>query len=139
MSKLVVDASVAAKWLVAEPLSDKALTVLARPEDLVAPDLLAAEVANVLWKKVRSAELTEVMAVERFEALRNMGLELVPTPPLAARALSFAIKAKRTVYDALYLALAEEHDCQFVTADEKFVNAVKQIPEGKRAVWLGTF
>jgi predicted nucleic acid-binding protein len=139
MSNLVVDASVAVKWLIQEPLSDKAIAVLARPEALIAPDLLVAEVANVLWKKVRSGELTEIVALERFAALRSMGLDLRPSPPLAARALSFAIEAKRTVYDALYLALAEQEDCLFVTADERFVNALMHMKEGKRAVWLGTF
>jgi len=47
MSKLVVDASVAAKWLVTEPLSDKALDVLGSSEELYAPDLLLAEVGNI--------------------------------------------------------------------------------------------
>jgi predicted nucleic acid-binding protein len=49
MSKLVVDASVAAKWLVTEPLSDKALDVLGSSDELYAPDLLLAEVGNILW------------------------------------------------------------------------------------------
>jgi predicted nucleic acid-binding protein len=139
MSSLVVDASVAAKWIIAEPLSDQAIAVLSRPEDLIAPDLLAAEVASVLWKKVRTGDLTEVEATRRFAALSGMGLELVATPPLVPRALSFALKAQRTVYDSLYLALAEERDCKFVTADEKLVNALKEITDGGRAVWLGTF
>ncbi len=137
MSKLVVDASVAVKWLVSEPLSDEALAVLAGPGPLIAPDLLVPEVANVLWKKVRRGELTEAMALERFEALSKMGLEILPTESITGRALALAVRASRTVYDALYVVLAEEHGCQFVTADEKLVNALRQTPDGKRTVWLG--
>lgn len=46
---LVIDASVAAKWYVAEPDSRPALAVGARG-GLIAPDLILAEVANILWK-----------------------------------------------------------------------------------------
>lgn len=44
MSKMVVDASVAAKWLVAEPLADKALALLGGDDELIAPDLFLPEV-----------------------------------------------------------------------------------------------
>ncbi len=105
MSKLVVDASVAAKWLVTEPLSDKALDVLGSSEELCAPDFPLAEVGNILWKKARAGDLAPAAAQERFRALLSMGVW-------------------RTVYDSLYLALAEAEGCDFVTADERLVNAV---------------
>lgn len=50
--KLVIDASVAIKWYVPEAGSQEASAILDRPETLLAPDLLAAEFGNVLWKKV---------------------------------------------------------------------------------------
>jgi predicted nucleic acid-binding protein len=49
--KLVVDASVAAKWLVPEALSDAAVGLLNPDNELVVPDLFWAEVGNTLWKK----------------------------------------------------------------------------------------
>jgi predicted nucleic acid-binding protein len=51
MTRLVVDASVAAKWLVTEPLSDRALALLGGANELIAPDLLLPEVGNILWKQ----------------------------------------------------------------------------------------
>jgi predicted nucleic acid-binding protein len=137
MSKLVVDASVAAKWLVTEALSDKAIALLGRSDDLISPDLLLPEVGNILWKKARSGDLTPAMASERFRALQSMGLTLVPSAATADRALAIALETQRTVYDALYLALAEAEGCRFVTADERLVNALSQTPIAKLAVWLG--
>jgi predicted nucleic acid-binding protein len=139
MSRLVVDASVAAKWLVPEPLSDKALAILDGANDLIAPDLFLPEVGNILWKKVRAGDLTEPMAVERFRAVQGMGIRLVATVSLALRALTLALKTGRTVYDTLYLALAESEDCPFVTADVRLVNALSPTPEGARTRWLGAF
>ena len=49
--KLTVDASIAVKWFVAEPLGDEARAVLARRIQRDAPDLLLAECANTMWKQ----------------------------------------------------------------------------------------
>jgi predicted nucleic acid-binding protein len=137
MNKVVVDASVAAKWLVTESLSDKALALLGGPDDLISPDLLLPEVGNILWKKARAGDLTPAMASERFRALQLMGVALVPSAGIADRALTLALETRRTVYDALYLALAEAEGCRFVTADERLVNALSHSPIAELAIWLG--
>lgn len=55
MAKVVVDSSVVIKWFVTEPLTS-ALRVLdgyqAGTLTLIAPDLLAAEIGNVVWKSI---------------------------------------------------------------------------------------
>jgi len=50
---LVIDASVACKWFIAEPQSDSAEALLAGGEVLIAPDLIVPEVCNVAWLKLR--------------------------------------------------------------------------------------
>ncbi len=59
--KLVVDASVAAKWLLTEALSPKAVGLVQPDNELVVPDLFWAEVGNILWKKVRAGELADCL------------------------------------------------------------------------------
>lgn len=54
--RLVVDASVAVKWLIAEDDSNIAREMAAREEDLHAPRLMASEIANALWRKARLGE-----------------------------------------------------------------------------------
>ena len=53
MSVFVVDASVVVKWFVPEIHSDAARRLLVLPHEYVAPDLLFAETANTIWKKIR--------------------------------------------------------------------------------------
>lgn len=57
MTEVVIDASIAIKWVIDEPGTDEALT-LRRNARLIAPELLVAECANVLWKKVQRNELS---------------------------------------------------------------------------------
>jgi predicted nucleic acid-binding protein len=54
---LVVDASVAVKWLVEEPDSDCARSVAASGEALLAPELVLAEAENVLWRLVKTGRI----------------------------------------------------------------------------------
>ena len=58
MRTLVVDASVAVKWVIPEAGAADALS-LRRQAKLISPDLLLAECANILWKKVRRNELSK--------------------------------------------------------------------------------
>lgn len=73
---IVVDASVAVKWTVAEADRDKAMRVLDRAHELMAPDLLLAEAANVLHRKSRLGEVSvrqSETALRAYEA-RFLGL-----------------------------------------------------------------
>jgi predicted nucleic acid-binding protein len=115
----VVDASVAAKWLVAEPGSDAARRVLEGPGPLIAPDLLIAEVGNVLWKKVTRRAINRRHAQEAIIWLPELFDRLFDSAALAPRALEIAVEHGATVYDSLYVALAEAagSDAVLVTAD----------------------
>jgi predicted nucleic acid-binding protein len=76
VTDLVVDASVVVKWVVDEPGTPQALAL--RRHRLYAPDLLAAECANVPWKKVRRNELTESEALFATRLLQRAAVELMP-------------------------------------------------------------
>ncbi len=54
---VVVDASVALKWMVKELRSDLAIDLLNSAESLVAPELVVAEVCNAAWKSLRRREI----------------------------------------------------------------------------------
>jgi predicted nucleic acid-binding protein len=135
--KLVVDASVAAKWLLAEVLSTKALDLVQPGNELVVPDLFWAEVGNILWKKSRAGELANTEATKRFDDLALMGLRTVSNVVVARTAVSLALATGRTVYDSLYIALAMHEGCRFVTADERLVNGLTGTPYRVHALWLG--
>jgi predicted nucleic acid-binding protein len=136
--KLVVDASVAAKWLVPEVLSGEAVGLLSPDNELVVPELFWAEVGNILWKKARAGELQSTEALTRFDAVSSMGLRTISNAVGARVAIEVALATGRTVYDSLYIALAMHEGCRFVTADERLVNGLGGTPYRAHAVWLGT-
>lgn len=116
MRRLVVDASVALKWLVAEGGSDLAAAL--RPNsELIAPDLLLAEVANALWKKVRRREMEPEDADLAIQLLQRVNVDFRSSRPLVRPALALAREIDHPVYDCIYLALARAEQCALVTAD----------------------
>jgi predicted nucleic acid-binding protein len=125
-ANLVVDASVAVKWYVPEIDSEKASALLVTEDRLIAPDLLVAEFGNILWKKVGRGELT-VQEVEGIvDAFVSTGPIIAhPSHLLLRPAVDIAITFQRTVYDALYLALAVAEQGRLITADERLVNALQ--------------
>lgn len=125
MSRLVIDASVAVKWVVEEEGTAEALRLL-QSEALSAPDLLIAECANILWKKVKRGELDEREAGLAARLIQRADIEILPTRPLMEPTLELALALDHAAYDCLYLALAVENDWQFVTADERLLRKLMQ-------------
>lgn len=142
---LVIDASIAVKWVVEEDGTPSALE-LRRGNRFIAPDLLTAECANILWKKNRRGELTSDEAAVAARLLEQSGIELLPMRPLMARATELAIELDHPAYDCIYLALAMARGLRFVTADERLLRLVKgqtfpalsQVCVGMRQVLDGT-
>lgn len=120
---LVVDASVAIKWLIDEDGSGRAEAVLARGP-LIAPELIFAEVPNVLWRHVQTGALTPQQAEEAALVLRDTFDAIYPMEPLTRRALAMAVELGHPVYDCIYLALAESAACPLVTADKRLATKV---------------
>ncbi|HEY0069781.1 MAG TPA: type II toxin-antitoxin system VapC family toxin [Chloroflexia bacterium] len=130
MSKLVVDSSVAIKWFVDEDDSDQAQMLLdqigAGDYTLIVPELIYAEVGNIIWKKVMRGLLApsdgQIVADTFFAA--GIESEVVLTRTLFLDACSLAINYKQSMYDAIYLALSIQEQCPVVTADERLFNSV---------------
>jgi predicted nucleic acid-binding protein len=118
---LVVDASVACKWFVAEDGSDAAEALLARGDGLIAPDLIVPEVCNVAWLKLRRSEVTEEQATAMVTGLPDLLDEVVPSSQLAARALALARSLDHPAYDCFYLALAELRQTRLITDDRRLL------------------
>jgi predicted nucleic acid-binding protein len=49
---------------------------------------------------------------------------------------SVAPKARRSLYDSLYIDLAIHLDTRLVTADRRLYLALQETPFGQRAIWL---
>ena len=122
---VVVDASFAVKWLIAEEFSDVALALAQSWADagakLAAPHLMPYEVSNALHKKVVAGDMTVEIAAQLLQNLMVYGVELYEASDLNAAAFQLATRFnQRAIYDSHYLALAQALDCEFWTADERF-------------------
>ena len=124
MTQFVVDACVAIKWLIPETQSEDAAKLLNANHTLFAPDLLLAETGNVLWKKIRAGQISQAEGLQALELIQNSPLQFFKTPLLLQDAFDLATRLDRSIYDCFYLALAIRQECQMVTADEKFLNAL---------------
>lgn len=141
MDKIVIDSSVVIKWFIVEPNSTEAHKILsayqAHTVTLLAPDLLYAELGNIIWKKQLYQGLDQADAQAILKTLSTLSLAITPAVDLLHDAYRIAVAYRRTVYDSLYLALSQREQCRFVTADEKLVNALgSNFPD---AVWIGNW
>jgi predicted nucleic acid-binding protein len=116
---LIVDASVAIKWFIDEPGSDLARRLWQEEPELLAPDLMVAEVCDAAWRKVRLGQSDSAQAREIALRLPHGVLEFRPSAPLAPRAIELALALDHPVYDCFYLALAESERARMVTADRR--------------------
>lgn len=123
MQTLIIDASIAIKWVVEEEGTEQALRLRGRYH-FAAPDLLVAECANILWKKAQRNELTLEEAQLASRLLQQADIELIGMRGFLEEATRLAIQLGHPAYDCIYLAVAKQKQCVFVTADERLLRIV---------------
>ena len=133
--KYVLDSSVGLKWSLAE--GDSHIAIRLRDDycngvhDLLSPDIFPPEVANALASAER--QVANALASAERQGRIKAGQSAIflndilstapmihPSPPHLLRAMEIAVSWKQAVYDCLYLALAEQEQCEMVTADDQF-------------------
>ena len=137
MKVCVIDASVIAAAFFQEQFAEVAAALLASDRPLQVPDLVIAEVANVIWKRQRRNEIDDTEAVGLLADFRTLPLRITSSSELIEPALELALRTGRTVYDCLYLALAVKTKSIMVSADKRLVNALVGTPLEKHIVWIG--
>jgi len=123
METLVVDASIAVKWVVEEHGTEAAVELRPRFR-LLAPELLIAECANILWKKVQRGELRRDEAVMAARLLERSGVEFLSMNGLLEQATVLSIELSHPAYDCIYLAAARRAKSRFVNADERLLRVI---------------
>lgn len=136
MTSVVVDASVAVKWFVPEIHSDAAAAWLDRGCELLAPDLIFAELGNIVWKKIGRRELDDEEGRAVLRGVRSVPFTVHPARDLLPLAFEIALGLRRTAYDSMYLALAVTEGSVFVTADRRFYETVAASVLAKQICWV---
>ena len=120
MRTLVIDASVAVKWLVPEDMSDIAREISIGPDRLVAPRLIKTEIANVLVRKTMQGTLSRLEASDHLRKIALLLTELVDIDEMIGPAFEIACVLRHPIYDLIYLETARRLDAQLITADRRF-------------------
>jgi predicted nucleic acid-binding protein len=130
---IVVDASVAVKWLIPEAGEDAAQRLLADRQHLLAPSLIRIEVAAALLRSFREGRLPEARAKGAISAWQQMLddaiVHLVPDDELFAAAIDIGFASRHALQDCLYLAAARTTKAKLITADRNmFERGGKSVP-----------
>ena len=137
MSPCVVDASTIAAAFFQEEFEQRSWELLASGCLLLAPDLLFAEVANVVSKRFRRKQIDAQEAHLIISDLRKIPLKITSSESLVEPALEIALTTGRSAYDSIYLALAVRTDSTMVTEDKRLINALADSSLEKHVEWLG--
>ena len=137
--RMVIDASVAAKWFLKDPsetdidLADDVLVaLLAGDLEIHAPRIFTYEVCGLLTKacqthdrQTRLPRVTKPLAVASIRELFGLPIHLSEaTEEEGAQALEMAVDYSKQHYDMTYVRLAENLDCQWCTADGKALEGI---------------
>jgi len=130
MSKLVVDACVAIKWLLPcspeesdLPQALALLDQLAQGEiEMYQPPHFIAEVSGVI------ARLQPLYAPRLLVALLNMEFQRVESSAIYATACDLAIRLNHHLFDTLYHAVAlHEPNATLITADRRYYDKARSV------------
>jgi predicted nucleic acid-binding protein len=121
---VVVDASVAVKWVLPEAHGDDAEELAEQRNSgevrLIAPRLIVVEVASAISKRCRRSQLTMSAGEEAFRLFEIGCPFLVDEAPHVRAALGLSVKHQMSFWDSIYLVLAMDSESDLVTADARF-------------------
>lgn len=131
MKGMIIDASVAASWLLTDELSPYAEGVLdemQRGEPVFVPSLWLLEITNVLFSAERRRRIDKRHREAALERIQQLLISVVAAPTLSDLRLiaKLAEKHQLTAYDAEYLRVAKELKLPLATQDGNLIAAAKR-------------
>ena len=139
---MIVDASILASFLIKDEffdLSEKFLREHAG--ELRAPDIIVAEVANVVWKHVTVIKrISSNMLDDLIDLFYNLiaNIEICDSLPLLRDAFKISVNAKISIYDSLYLTLSLNFSDKFATFDRSLLESIEKTEYSSLVILLGS-
>ena len=134
---IVVDSSVLFALFFPEEYSEWSEEMIKEYDELHVPELVFLETSNAAWKRIIIFEQPSDIV------LKNLGLlhKFISDVCIIHRDLGYlqrtielSIKLKTTIYDSLFLAIAEKYKTKVLTIDKKLVESLKHRKEEHRVV-----
>ncbi|MDQ3375408.1 MAG: type II toxin-antitoxin system VapC family toxin [Actinomycetota bacterium] len=138
---LVLDTSVAVKFYLPKSLMEETRRLRTLVEDeaaeLIAPSTIQPELWNALWQQHRRADLPLEVVRNIWEEFSEDLVLFFEIDALMPRSVEIAANSGAIVYDALFLALAEETETVMITADDRLLKTLPETPFAGLAHYLG--
>ena len=126
---VVLDASVAVRWVVDEIGSQEAAALLERDLTWIAPRLMLTEIAAALRRKAVEGVLDPSSASQSLDgviqAVADGVVRLADDEDIVRHAFLLAMSLDHKVPDCIYLALAEREGAAIATADTRLARLAK--------------
>ena len=103
---------------------------------MIAPDLIWAEIATIIWKHLRRGELVAAAIGPIWQDLNDVPLLIFPMQALRDDALDIAQALDHVPYDCFYLALAEHKNAVLITADRRLHAKVERSSFAGLTLWI---
>ncbi len=137
IKNIVVDSSVLFALFFPEEYSEWSEKMIKEYEELHVPELVFLETGNAAWRRV------VVFDQPRDDVLKNLGLLykfindtciIHRDAEYVSRSIELSMKLGVTVYDSLFLAIAENIKTRVLTIDRKLVETLKRKREEYRVI-----
>jgi predicted nucleic acid-binding protein len=133
--KVVLDTNVIAYHLLGTPrFAAETAAILGAAEEILAPALWEAELANVIWMAVRAAVLPAEEAPARLALAARLGVQSVPVRTLWHGALVRSLQSGVAVYDTLFVELADRERLTLATFDRRLIQAFPSVAKRPREI-----
>lgn len=125
---LIIDASVAIKWVLNEDGTDQASDLLNNITEFFEPEIFDIEISAILTKRVRMKDLSYAEAVTKKSYFTKLPYFKIPFNQIEEKAFDISSKFSCSYYDGLYLASALAYEGKLITADSRFYNGLQSTP-----------
>ena len=131
--KAVVDTNVVAYFLLGTPkFVTEAREFWNQADQLLAPAVWEAEIANVIWMASRAKVITAQDATAKLALAGRLGILSINNRTLWHGALARSISSGVAVYDTLFVELADREGVAMATFDDKVLKAYPEIAKRPR-------
>ena len=131
--KVVIDTNVIAYFLLGTPkFVAETRAFWSDADELIAPAVWEAEIANVVWMAACTGVITRDDATAKLALAGRLGVQSVNNRTLWHGALTRALDSGVAVYDTLFIELADRESAHLATFDQKVLRSFPAIAKRPR-------
>ena len=134
---IVVDSSVLFALFFPEEYSEWSEEIIKEYDELHVPELVFLETSNAAWKRIIIFKQPSNIVLKNLRLLHKFISDtciIHRNIDYLQRTIELSIKLKTTIYDSLFLAIAEKYKTKVLTIDRKLVETLKRKKEEYRIV-----